>query len=483
VDILGYTSSDPQASAQTTVKRESKGVLVLGGGVTGLTVAVKLLERGHRVLLLEKAPAVGGLASTFQFGTYTFDTGSHRLHADYAPHVAELIKGLCGDDLLRRDRGGRIYINHRPLRYPPTVVDIAASLTVKELVTALADFIRARIATRGYSETSFEQYTVAKVGQFLYRRFYYPYALKLYGKCPTTLSIEPALTRVRCFQLRVFVRDMLRHLVRQRPHYYYPRHGIGQIATALKDRFLAAGGELMHVNTIDLAGAAEHCIAGVAFRTKDGSVHTRDVDTVISTIPIDALLQLAYPQDTIDLSWRDLRILYLVCRGQHLAPHETYYSPDEDIVFGRVSDLNKYSPSLNASSDHFVLAAEIPCSPQDAIATMSDADISARCLADLKKLRIVPPATTVDRYYSRTLKQVYPIYDHGWQQRFDKVYYRLDAVDNLYMIGRSALFMHCNIDHCMLMAIELADHLSGSEPRKALWQQKAKNFLRYRIRE
>jgi len=39
---------------------------VLGGGLTGLTAAYELAKRGHEVLLLEKAPYLGGQASTFK---------------------------------------------------------------------------------------------------------------------------------------------------------------------------------------------------------------------------------------------------------------------------------------------------------------------------------------------------------------------------------------------------------------------------------
>ena len=39
---------------------------VLGGGLTGLTAAYELAKRGHELLLLERAPYLGGQASTFE---------------------------------------------------------------------------------------------------------------------------------------------------------------------------------------------------------------------------------------------------------------------------------------------------------------------------------------------------------------------------------------------------------------------------------
>jgi UDP-galactopyranose mutase len=138
---------------------------------------------------------------------------------------------------------------------------------------------------------------------------------------------------------------------------------------------------------------------------------------------------------------------------------------------------------LNASADRFVLAAEVPCSPDDPICRMSEADMTVRCLKDLRRLDIVLPATEIISSFTRTLPGVYPIYDHHWKAAFELAYQRLDCTENLYMIGRSALFLHCNIDHCMLMALELARHLAGCPRDKLAWSRQLARFTAYRIRE
>jgi quinone-modifying oxidoreductase, subunit QmoA len=45
--------------------REGKSILVIGGGVAGLTTAVEAAEAGCRVILIEKAPFLGGRAISF----------------------------------------------------------------------------------------------------------------------------------------------------------------------------------------------------------------------------------------------------------------------------------------------------------------------------------------------------------------------------------------------------------------------------------
>lgn len=477
----------PEPDSVYSAMASATSIVVLGGGVTGLTVAAELAgHERYRVLLLDKASQLGGLASTFQIEGHTFDTGSHRLHEDYVPAVARLLEDLCGQDLLRRERKGLIYIGGKPLRYPPTVFDILHALAPLDLATAVCDLIRARLSAKRSSPAGdFEKYTTSRVGQLLYSRFYRPYAVKLYGLPPAEIGIEPALTRVRPFRARAIARDLMRHVSGGHRYYRYPRHGIGQIAAELKKRFLARGGEVIHIRSVKLLSPDDgQRIKTVLFHTHEGQERTVTAGTVVSTIPISSLFQLLYPEHSApEIRWRDLRILYLLCSGQHTAPHETYYCPDSDVIFGRVSDLNKYSPALNASEDTSLFAAEIPCSPGDAICKAGEPELSARCLADLKRLNVVPSTTRLLRSFSRTLSCVYPVYDLHWKERFDHAYNLLDRIENLYMVGRTALFMHCNIDHCMLMALELARHLAHRAEDKRPWAADLARFTAYRIRE
>ncbi|HAF25132.1 MAG TPA: C-3',4' desaturase CrtD, partial [Blastocatellia bacterium] len=50
-------------------------VVVVGGGIGGLTVAALLAARGVDVCLLEREPRVGGCASSFDKFGYSFEQG------------------------------------------------------------------------------------------------------------------------------------------------------------------------------------------------------------------------------------------------------------------------------------------------------------------------------------------------------------------------------------------------------------------------
>ncbi len=50
---------------------------VLGGGILGMTLALRLAQQGQKVILYESAPELGGLASAWQLGDITWDRHYH----------------------------------------------------------------------------------------------------------------------------------------------------------------------------------------------------------------------------------------------------------------------------------------------------------------------------------------------------------------------------------------------------------------------
>ena len=59
-------------------------VIVIGGGMGGLSAAIGLAARGARVTLLEKNARLGGKLNIWESGGFTFDTGPHVLTMPWA---------------------------------------------------------------------------------------------------------------------------------------------------------------------------------------------------------------------------------------------------------------------------------------------------------------------------------------------------------------------------------------------------------------
>jgi protoporphyrinogen oxidase len=143
-------------------------VLVIGGGISGLTAAWKLAERGLGVTLLEAEDETGGQARAFEVGGKTVEHGSHAFFG-YYDTIIKLIEELRADPALGPGMpaldtvpgwtlvdpyGRRAILTHTP-DLPPLLGVLPSILRVPWF--SVGDKIRAcigalRIAGRKYAE-------------------------------------------------------------------------------------------------------------------------------------------------------------------------------------------------------------------------------------------------------------------------------------------------------------------------------------------
>jgi protoporphyrinogen oxidase len=64
-------------SPMTTSSNSSKRYAIVGGGILGMTLALRLMQQGKQVSLFEAAPNLGGLADAWELGNLTWDRHYH----------------------------------------------------------------------------------------------------------------------------------------------------------------------------------------------------------------------------------------------------------------------------------------------------------------------------------------------------------------------------------------------------------------------
>ena len=386
-----------------------------------------------------------------------------------------------------------LFLRGKRLPYPPSAFDILFGFGVRDTFRFAGSFLLAcaRRLARVAHAPNFEAFTTGKVGRSLYRRFYRPYAWKLYGQSPRGIAQEPAVSRVRKFAPAAMYRGLKKKLRGTRPEYLYPAKGIGQLCEALRQRFLDAGGQLRFISHIDgLTIEGDRTVRAVTCTGRDGRTETLRPRQVVSTIPLDALHRLiALDADRgqpppFDLRWRALRLLCLITPDRMPSAHETYYFPEPHIPFGRVSEFSKYSPQLNQDPERAALTLGIPCSVGDDTWNQPD-DVLAEALPwGVAPARHLPPALDgADGVLLEENPQCLSRLRGGLAEASTASTAASTRLDNLYMIGRTALFLHCNIDHCMAMAVRLAEHLQGGRDDKREWDRVLQGFFDYRVRE
>ena len=124
-------------------------VIVIGGGITGLTAAYEIQRRGHRAIVLEASPRAGGLILTEHADGFTIEAGPDSLLAS-KPAAIDLARELGLEERMQtvRPPGGAFVLRGRTL-YPlprPALLGIPQTWRALAGYTLLSPAARLRLA-------------------------------------------------------------------------------------------------------------------------------------------------------------------------------------------------------------------------------------------------------------------------------------------------------------------------------------------------
>ena len=95
----------------------TKKVAVLGGGISGLSLAWKLAENGIPVEVIEGKDYIGGLAATMKTDGHKMDFGPHSVFSE-DEEILRHHNGLFKGGVQEGVRDVRLFMSGQYLRYP-----------------------------------------------------------------------------------------------------------------------------------------------------------------------------------------------------------------------------------------------------------------------------------------------------------------------------------------------------------------------------
>ena len=417
---------------------------VVGGGPTGLTVALAAARRGRRVTLYEAADHLGGMAASLTVGGQRVDLGSHRLHPSAPPRVAELLHELVGDDLQRRERNGRVRLDGSWVRFPFRPLDLVRSVPPTLAARLAIDLARSGAPHPG--ATSYADVVRSGLGPTALDRFHGPMATKLWGRPPDDLSAELARRRISVRDRSSVLRRLARTSRSDGRTFLYPRLGYGQVVDRLAEAAAEAGVE---IRTGDRWTPAHPAAAHVAW-----------------TAPLAALADaLRGPPERA--GHRGLVLVYLIVDADRWTSFDAHYVPDADVPFARLSEPKNYRTGPDPVGTT-VICAEIPADVGDHSWNSDDAELAARVVDGIERCGL-PAPPTIDIQTVR-LPQVYPVLTAGDPGRRVALLDWADGLTGISLLGRQGLLVADNLHHVLDMAMSFADSLTtDGGPDPAQW--------------
>jgi protoporphyrinogen oxidase len=317
-------------------------VLILGGGLAGLSTAYHLGEVPH--LVLEAASAPGGLCRSREVDGFVFDYTGHLLHLR-DPRIERLVTELLPGAFEVIERKARIRCQGATLEFP-----FQANLhgLPKEVVAAcVTDFVESmNVSTPDDPALSFEKWSRTVFGHAISETFMLPYNCKLFGREPGQMTADWVSWAVPRPTLQEVVRGALgieNRGMGYNPTFRYPsRGGIGILPRALAQRV-----EHLRLN----ARAVGVDLGRRRVDLEDGT--GLDYDRLVVTTPLPEFLRMSHggPEGLSDLrgelDWSVVGCLNLGVERAGLADGAHWiYFPDPNVPFYRVGFPTNFSDGV-----------------------------------------------------------------------------------------------------------------------------------------
>ncbi|MBK8977835.1 MAG: FAD-dependent oxidoreductase [Planctomycetes bacterium] len=456
----------------------SSHVVILGGGLAGLSCGYELVQRGNRVTILEREPHVGGMASSFvEDGDeyWTQDFGPHRFHSQ-DKNLIQHVRDILGDNIVTAERLSRIVLFGKFFDYPLVTKNVLKSMPRLLLIKALLDYAWVRFCDktrlRRYDEKTFEGWVTRRFGKTLYKIFFGQYTEKAWGMSPSLISSDWASQRITVLGLWDTIKKTLRRpkagetprtLVKS---FIYPKYGgIGELARGYARRIEESGtGSQVLTN----APAVKIHRDGMRVTGIEYGKHERqriEADAYVNTIPVTALAAALAPKapDEVlkaarSLEYVSIVFVYLKLNRPSVSPDSWVYLPEKHLTVHRISEFKNFSPFC-APRDKTLICAEITCRRGDEIWRASADELRAIAARDLASVGLIQESDVIDAQI-RKIPFAYPVYDLDYRSHLEPVMDYVGRLQNLQTTGRQGNYRYNNMDQSVEMGRKLGQELA-----------------------
>ena len=433
---------------------------VVGGGMLGLTLALRLQEQGADVTVLEAAPHVGGLAAAWTIetpeGPVRWDRHYHvTLLSDRATRSVLEAAGVAGDLQWVETRTG--YFADGRLSSVSSTIDFlrlpSLSLVAKARLAATI-LAGSRIRDwRALEQVPAQTWLTRWSGEATFRRFWLPLLRAKLGE--SWPDVNAAFLWATIQRLYAARRTGLK-----KEMFGYVRGGYARVLDALVATLTARGVQVRTGVAVDRVEAAPG--GGLHVRTGEGAPERFD-RVVVTTTPDVADRICAGLTDAERATLRALRYQGIVCASvvlrRPLSPYYLTYLFD-DLPFTAIVEMTAMVDPVETGGHTLVYLPKY-VAPDDPLFEVDDDTVRERFLAGLA--RVHPTLTEADVLACRVsrVRRVFPVPTLGYSRHVPP---RDTSVPGLHLVGSAQIVNGTlNVDETVQLADAAAADL-GSRP-------------------
>jgi protoporphyrinogen oxidase len=366
---------------ESSTNQGGRRIAILGGGITGLTSAYYLLRAGADVTLFESRPQLGGLATHFDFGKFSWDKFYHCILTSDKPLLqlvddlgltpelrwTETKVGFFAEDALYPMTSSLDF-----LRFPPLTMWQKARLGLGVLYAS-------RIKEgRALEKVLASEWLIRVFGGANYSKMWGPLLKCKLGACREEASAAFIWSTIsRLYSTRE--KD-----ASKKERLGYVRGGYRTVVGRLISELESLGGTIVTGTTVESVTASG---GGVEITTPGGSSL---FESAISTVPSPVLAKIA-PQLSGKFVKKLLQVKYLgvVCfvlvLKRALSPYYVTNLADEDLPFTGIIEMTNLISSEETAGFHLLYLPKYT-SPGDPLFDASEDQIWQIFWTSLKRV-------------------------------------------------------------------------------------------------
>ena len=419
--------------------------LILGGGLSGITLGRLLSAKGDDILILEKEITVGGLCRSRKVDGFTFDIGGSHILFSRDQEVLSFIHSILGDNRGERIRNTKILYKGKYVKYP--FENALSELPPDDCYTCLLEYIKTLIESEKGTfspPANFHDWICQTFGKGIADAYLLPYNTKIWNYPLENMSAHWVEGRVP----RPPVEDIIKSAVgiategyTHQAKFSYPINGgieaLIKAMAAPVTGLIRTGFNIKSIEKIK-----------DQFIVSDGE-ETFSSDRIISTIPVQILMGCIQdiPSDVCnaikDLKYNSVMSIGIGVSGS-VKPFSWAYIPDKEISYAnRISFPSNFSENVTPDGCSSVLA-EITYNQGDDIDLMSDYEVLDHVQSSLSKMGITEPAAIRTKFIFRN-QFAYVVYDLEYQKNIALIrdYFKNSGIS---LVGRFSQFEYLNMD-------------------------------------
>ena len=438
---------------------QGDGTVIVGAGITGLTVGAELARAGKKVVVLEADDQVGGLCRSYELDGITFDLGPHLFfyNQDFPPD--HYMMSLLTDEVVIQNRFRFAIVGKgRHWKMPLNPLDILLCYPwryKKQILLSVLGKGEPSPAAPESLQCAMEQ----KTGNQYYQDIFGPLFFSKTG-WPGGEIHNDWVVRVdrdinnnkkpfSGYDKVISLRHKLETIFR--PTYYYPSGGFVRFAQRLAEIICENGGDVVcNCGQLTLERRKD-ILTGVTSRHQ--SYSPENVIWTPSVNQLNSLLGVSCQP----LPYLDTAIVLLTYKRSRpkKRPYVYTYHIDEGTSFYRL-----YYPDnifiKDRLPDREGICAELLLTPS--LGQLTDEELMDRVAADIEKISLFRQEDLCMHRLFR-LRENLPFYGLDYETSMESGYRTIHGIENLFSIGRRGGFYFCLTPAAINQGLQMAAHL------------------------